>query len=65
MELSGVSLKEHGLRQAGPGPSAAVRRQGRKISGKRGDPSYADSLAGYELDIICGVYKVYTSMYVS
>ena len=58
-------LGEYGLREAGLGPSADAWRHGRKIYGKRGDPWYADLLSGYELDVICGVYKVYTSMYVS
>ena len=58
-------LGEYCLREAGLGPSADAWRHGRKIYGKRGDPWYADSLSGYELDVICGVYKVYTSMYVS
>ena len=53
------------MREAGLGPSADAWRHGRKIYGKRGDPWYADSLSGYELDVICGVYKVYMSMYVS
>ena len=56
-------LGERGLREAGLGPSADVWRYGRKIPVRRGDMWYADSLSSYELDVICGVYKVYTSMY--
>ena len=55
-------LGEHGLREAGLGPSADVWRHGREIFAKRGDSWYADSLSDYELDVICGVYKVYTRM---
>ena len=56
-------LGEDCLKEATLGPSADVWRHGREISVKRGDPWYEDTLSNYELDVICGVYKVYTSTY--
>ena len=43
------------------GPSADVWRHGQEFCPERGDCLYADSLSIDELDVVCGVYKVYTS----
>ena len=56
-------LGEEGLRKVEGGLSADVWKLGREVSVRRGDPWYEDSLSTYELDLICGVYKVYTSKY--
>ena len=56
-------LGEDCLGEAALGPSADVWRHGHEISVSRGDPWYEDTLSSYELDVICGVYKVYTSAY--
>ena len=53
-------LGEDAIRDAIQGPSADVWKLGREISVGRGDPWYEDMLSESELDVISGVYKVYT-----
>ncbi|KAI1789776.1 hypothetical protein LXA43DRAFT_892236 [Ganoderma leucocontextum] len=43
------------------GPSSDVWHYGQAFVPSRGDASYDDALSSDELDVICGVYKVYTA----
>ncbi|KAI1783062.1 hypothetical protein LXA43DRAFT_904339 [Ganoderma leucocontextum] len=42
------------------GPSSDVYSYGQPFVPHRGDPYYDDALSSDELDVVCGVYKVYT-----
>ena len=53
-------LGPEALGRAMDGPSQDVWRHGRELRPERGDSLYSDALSDYELDIVCGVYHVYT-----
>lgn len=53
-------LGQEGVDTALGGPSADIWRRGRGIQEPRGVVWYEEYLTPHELDVICGVYKVYT-----
>ena len=42
------------------GPSADIWCHGHELLQERGDSWYEDALSSFELNLLCGVYKVYT-----
>ena len=58
VELLGEEL----VREVEEGPSADVWRHGHELAETRGPSWYEDALSSYELDVICGVYKVFTGI---
>ena len=53
-------LGSSSISRAEGGPSADVWQRGRELVEQRCDSWYEDALSDHELDVICGVYKVYT-----
>ena len=53
-------LGQGGLSDVLRGPSADIWRHGREVHEDGGKSWYEDALTTYELDVISGVYKVYT-----